>query len=210
MMNLDAFDAFVFDLDGTLIDSEKYHTQAFAEVVFEQSGYALSSGERLEMFTCHSLNFCPILNQRHNLALDPDAILASKRARVREIFKVVLFSGARNFLEKWHGICPFGLAINSSFEFVRHALDESGISPYFKFITTSDDVEQRKPHPEVFDLTFRKLRVSPEKVLIFEDQLIGIQAARSAGAKVMAVDNGQPVKFPADIPVLSWQELLQI
>ena len=209
-MNLTDYDAFIFDLDGTLIDSGKYHAQAFADVVLEQSGYTLSSDERLEVFASHSLSFCPILNQRHNLTLDPDAILVAKRARVREIFKADLFSGARDFLDKWHGLRPFGLATNSPLGFVRRALDEAGISPYFQSVTTADEVKQRKPNPEVFEIAFRKLGVVPGEVLVFEDQLIGIEAAQVAGAQVIAVDNGQSVEFPTDIPILKWKELLKL
>ena len=210
MMNLGSFDAFVFDLDGTLIDSGKYHAQAFSDVVLEKSGYLLSADELLEVFASHSLSFCPILNERHNLSLDPETILVAKRERVREIFKADLFSGARDFLDQWHGKRPFGLATNSPLGFVRRALDEAGISHYFHSITTSDEVKNRKPNPEVFQIAFRKLRSSAESTLIFEDQLIGIEAARSAGAEVIAVDNGQSVNFPIGIPVLSWKELLRL
>ena len=207
-MNLADFQAFVFDLDGTLIDSGKYHAQAFADVVLEASGYRLMPAEHLEFFASHSESFCPVLNERHGLSLDPAAVLASKRVRVTQIFQADLFQGARAFLDKWHGRRPFGLATNSPLEFVQPALEEAEILDYFEVIATSDEVEHRKPHPEIFEVTFRKLGVDPLKTVVFEDQLAGIQAAQSAGARVVAVDNGQPVTFPSDIPVFSWQELL--
>lgn len=207
-MNLSDYEAFVFDLDGTLIDSGKYHAQAFADVVLAQSGYRLTPKEHLEVFAGHSVSFCPVLNERHGLSLDPAAILSAKRTRVKEIFKADLFAGAREFLDKWQGIRPFGLATNSPLAFVQPALREVGIFNYFKCITTSDEVEHRKPDPEIFEITFQKLGADPLKTVVFEDQLIGIEAARASGALVVGVDNGQPVEFPADIAVLSWEDLL--
>jgi beta-phosphoglucomutase len=208
-MKLEDFDAFIFDLDGTLIDSGKYHAQAFADAVLHQSGYELTPAEHLEVFAGHSLSFCPLLNERHGLSLDPAAVLAEKRTRVKEIFKADLFEGALGFLDQWRGRHPFGLATNSPLAFVRPALEDVGIYAYFDSITTADDVNQRKPHPEVFEITFQKLGVDPLKTLVFEDQLIGIEAARLAGAQVVAIDNGQSVVFPPDVPVLTWKELVE-
>jgi HAD superfamily hydrolase (TIGR01509 family) len=208
MRQLEDYEAFIFDLDGTLIDSGKYHAQAFADAVFNQSGYVLTPEEHLEVFAGHSLSFCPLLNERYGLTLDPAAVLAEKRTRVKEIFKADLFFGALEFLDQWREVVPFGLATNSPLAFVRPALEEVGIYNYFDSITTADDVTQRKPHPEVFEITFKKLRIDPLKTVVFEDQLIGIEAARLAGAQVVVIDNGQSVVFPADVPVRTWKELL--
>jgi len=208
MICLTDFHAFVFDLDGTLIDSGKYHSQAFAEVVLEQSGYQLTPEEHLEVFGSHSLSFCPVLNERHGLGLDPEAILMAKRKRVKEIFKAEPFHGALDFIAKWKGKVPLGLATNSPSSFVKPALEDTGLLECFNCITTADDVRYRKPDPEIFEVTFQKLAVDPLKTLVFEDQLIGIEAARSAGAKAVAIDNGQPVDFPSDVPVFKWAELL--
>lgn len=207
-MKLHDYEAFVFDFDGTLIDSGKFHAQAFADAVLAQSGYRLTPAEHFEVFASHSADFCPVLNNRYGLSLDASSVLAEKRGRVKEIFKADLFDGAREFLDKWRGLHLFGLATNSPLEFVFPALAESGLSDYFDCITTADDVAHRKPHPEIFEITFQKLGVDPLKTVVFEDQLIGIEAARTAGAQVVAIDNGQPVAFPVDIPVATWKELL--
>jgi beta-phosphoglucomutase-like phosphatase (HAD superfamily) len=71
-------------------------------------------------------------------------------------------------------------------------------------------VKNRKPDPEIVQVTVQKLQVDPLNTLVFEDQLIGIKAARSAGAKVVAVDNGQPVNYPVDVAVHSWSDLLKL
>ncbi len=207
-VKLGGSDAFVFDLDGTLIDSGKYHIRAFADAVFEASGYRLTPEERREVFASHSMGYCPILNERHGLDLDPERVMARKRERTAEIFVPELFPGAREFLEKWRGKRPFGLATNSPADFVFHALEKLGIVDFFDVVTTVDDVSSRKPDPEIYLKTLERLEVEPARALVFEDQLIGIEAGRAAGAKVLAVDNGQPVAFPSNIPIFTWKALL--
>ena len=208
-MKLREFDAFILDLDGTLIDSGKYHALAFADAVQELSGYILTLDERHEFFATHSTLFSDVLNARHGLKLDSKKVLARKRQRVVEIFETELFDGAHDFLEQWFGKKPMALATNSPLSFVRPALEEAGILKYFDFVTTADEVTNRKPDPEIIKITLQKLKVDPLKALVFEDQLIGIEAAQAAGAWVVGVDNGQPVEFPADVKVYPWKELLK-
>lgn len=207
-MDLWEFEAFILDMDGTLIDSGKYHARAFADAVLEQGGYALTMGEHHEFFASHSKPFAVVLNARHGLSLEPEKVLAQKRKRMDEIFVAELFEGAREFLELWRGKKPMALATNSPLNFARPALEEAGIMEYFDCITTADEILNRKPDPEIIKITIQKLQADPLKTLVFEDQLIGIEAARSAGAQVLAIDNGQSVKFPPDIQAITWQELL--
>jgi HAD superfamily hydrolase (TIGR01509 family) len=203
------FEAFILDLDGTIIDSGKYHAQAYAHAVLEHSGYALTPAEHYEFFGSHSTWFSRALNDRYGLGLDPERVLESKRERMREIFRVELFAGAHEFLSFWQGKRPMALATNSPLGFVQPALEEADMMKYFECIVTSDDVIHRKPDPEIIEYTTQKLRVDPLRTLVFEDQMIGIEAARAAGAQVVAVDNGQPVEFPVDVPVHTWAELLR-
>ncbi len=206
-MHLQDCEAFILDMDGTLIDSGKYHARAFADAVLEQVGYALTPTEHYEFFATHSIPFAGILNERYGLRLDAERVLEQKWQRMRAIFVVELFEGAREFLERWHGEKPMALATNSAASFVRPVLEEAGLTKYFDAVTTADEVANRKPDPEIIEITIQKLGVDPLKTLVFEDQLIGIDAACAAGTRVVAVDNGQPVKFPVDVPVLTWKEL---
>jgi HAD superfamily hydrolase (TIGR01509 family) len=209
-MNLWNFDAFVFDLDGTLIDSGKYHAQAFAHAVLEECGYRLTPGEHHEFFANHSIPFSRVLNNRHGLRLDPERVLEHKRKRMEEIFQTDLFEGAREFLEKWKGIRPMGLATNSPASFVGPALEEADLAGFFDSITTADEVTHRKPDPEMIEIAIQKLQANPLDTLVFEDQLMGVDAALGARAQVVVVDNGQRVVFPETVPVMTWKALLDL
>jgi HAD superfamily hydrolase (TIGR01509 family) len=207
-MRLTDFEALIFDLDGTLIDSGKYHARAFADAVLIQSGYTLTPGEHDEFFASHSIPFAQVLNRRHELSLEPERVLDEKRRRMAEIFVTELFEGVREILERWHGVKPLALATNSPAAFTMPALKQAEIQDLFSCIITSDEVENRKPDPEIFEMTVQKLGVDPLNTLAFEDQLIGIEAARMAGIQVMAIDNGQQVEFPPDVHVSTWKQLL--
>lgn len=207
-MTLDEFDAFILDMDGTLVDTGKFHARAFADAVLDQSGYVLLPHEHHEFFASHSVPFARVLNQRYGLSLDPEKVLKQKRRRMDEIFVAELFEGAREFLDRWYGVRPMALATNSPRRFALPTLEAVGIKSFFEHIITTDDVENRKPDPEMIDLSIHKLQTKPEKTLVFEDQLLGVEAARSAGASVVAVDNGQAVEFPPDVPVATWKEWL--
>lgn len=208
MLKLEQNDAFILDMDGTLVDSGKYHARAFADTVLEQGGYTLTFDEHHEFFASHSKPFARVLNERHGLSLEPDRVLSEKRERMAKIFVAELFEGAREFLAAWHGRKPLALATNSPRSFTLSTLEEAGILDLFDSITTADEVKNRKPDPEIFEIAVQKLGIDPLKTLVFEDQMIGVEAARLAGIPVVAVDNGQPVEFPPDVPVASWKELL--
>ena len=77
-MKLWDYEAFIFDLDGTLIDSGKYHAQAFSDAVLSHSGYALKPEEHHEFFGKHSTWFAETLNERYGLTLDPEVVLKEK------------------------------------------------------------------------------------------------------------------------------------
>jgi HAD superfamily hydrolase (TIGR01509 family) len=204
------YEAFILDLDGTLIDSGKYHARAFADAVLKHGGYELTPAEHHEFFGSHSTWFAMTLNERYGLELDPQSVLESKRTRMQEIFVAELFEGAHDFLSFWRGRRPMALATNSPLHFVKPSLEEAGIGEFFDVIVTADDVSHRKPDPEMIEITLQRMGVDPLRTLVFEDQLIGVEAARKAGTPVVAVDNGQPVEFPVDVPVHTWAELLSV
>jgi HAD superfamily hydrolase (TIGR01509 family) len=70
---------------------------------------------------------------------------------------------------------------------IEVSLDKLGFHGYFREMVTAEDVSHGKPHPEVFLKAAQKIGVSPERCVVFEDAHVGIQAARAAGMKVVAV-----------------------
>ncbi|MBM4152633.1 MAG: HAD family phosphatase, partial [Kiritimatiellaceae bacterium] len=205
---LDDYKAFLFDLDGTLINSEKYHADGFAYAVKMVSGYSLTATERREFFESHTDLFAPILAQRHGLSLDPKALTEHKRNHVQKNFKVELFAGVPAFIEKWRKTMRMALVSNSPRSFVKQALVEAGLIDLFELVITADDVAKRKPDPEMYFLALKTMKLKPEDVLVFEDSPAGVTAAQAADCPVIMIENGTG-RFVDGVSRYTWKELKQ-
>ena len=201
--------AFIFDLDGTLIDSEKYHADGFAFAVEAASGYKITAQERREFFESHTTRYTPVLAARHGLALDVDDVLAKKREYVKTNFKTETFPDALEFVGKWRGKKRMALASNSPLKFVANALEDIGLSNAFETVCTADDVTHRKPEPEMYLLTLRRMNLAPSEVFVFEDSPAGVTAAQSAGCPVVMVENGAG-RAVDGVKKYLWKELSQL
>ena len=205
---LDEYKAFIFDLDGTLINSERYHADGFAYAVETLSGYQLTPAERREFFEAHTNVFTPILSARHGLKLDPDAVLDHKRMHVSRNFKAEVLPGVEAFIGKWRNCMRMALASNSPRHFVKRALVEAQLIDLFEVVTTADDVAHRKPDPEMYELTLKSLNLRPEEVMVFEDSPAGVAAAQAAGCPVVMIDNGAG-RTVEGVAQYTWKELRQ-
>jgi HAD superfamily hydrolase (TIGR01509 family) len=204
--DLKQYKAFVFDLDGTLIDSEKYHADGFAHAVEALSGYRITEAERREFFEAHTSTFVPVLNERHGLKLNVEQALEYKRAHVREHFKTDVFPQAIHFIRKWRERKRMSLASNSPKQFVKNALIEGRMIDLFETVCTADDVTHRKPDPEMYILSLKWLKLEPHEAIIFEDSPAGVKAAQAAGCPVIMIDNksGRSVD---GVEQFTWREL---
>lgn len=210
-MVLDCFGAFVFDLDGTLIDSEKYHVRAFAGAMKEVAGYDLTPADEQEFLGNTSTWLAARLAERHGLHLDPLAVAARKFELLYRDFQAELFPGAEAFVRAWAGRRPLAVASNSPRHFVETALAQTGLRACFSAVTTIDDVQRRKPDPAMLLVTLARLGVAAAAALVLEDTALGVEAARRAGCPVVLVDNGavaQAGAVPREVPVVTWRSLL--
>ena len=204
--NLNQYKAFVFDLDGTLIDSEKYHADGFEQAVEKLTGYRISDMERREFFESHTSTFAPVLATRHGLNLNVDETLDCKRAHVRDHFKTDVFPLAVHFIKKWRGRKRMALASNSPKHFVKNALIEGGMIDLFETVCTADDVTHRKPDPEMYRLVLERLELTPSDVLVFEDSPHGVRSAQAVGCPVVMVETGGG-RVVEGIEKFTWREL---
>ena len=205
---LDEYKAFIFDLDGTLINSEKYHADGFAHAVETLSGYKLTPAERREFFEAHTNIFTPVLAERHGLNLDSSEVLKQKRIHVDKNFEVEILPGVEGFLQKWKGQMRMALASNSPRRFVKQALVEARFIDLFESVITADEVTHRKPDPEMYLLTLKNLGLNPDDVMIFEDSPAGVAAAQAAGCPVVMIENGAG-RSVEGVPQYTWKELKQ-
>ncbi|BBD00796.1 HAD family hydrolase [Sphingobium sp. YG1] len=183
--------AVIFDMDGTLIDTEAAHRRAFAETG-EAIGWPMSDALLLSMVGIHRDENERMLSQH----LGPDFPLARFYAESDALFEaavdagIALRPGALLLLDhlKQAGI-PMALATSTAAPYAQQRLEKSGLLDYFDVIVTRSDVEHPKPHPEPYLLAAQRLGVDPAHIVAVEDSYAGVRSAVAAAmATVMVPD----------------------
>jgi HAD superfamily hydrolase (TIGR01509 family) len=187
----DPIRAVIFDMDGTLIDTEAAHRRAFAETGLAL-GWPMSDELLLSMVGIHRDENERML-ARH---MGPDFPLARFYADSDALFEaavdagIPLRPGALLLLEHLarSGI-PMALATSTAAPYAQQRLERSGLLHYFDVIVTRSDVERPKPHPEPYLLAVERLGVDPAVCVAVEDSHAGVRSASAAGiATVMVPD----------------------
>jgi HAD superfamily hydrolase (TIGR01509 family) len=184
----------LFDLDGTLIDSEPNWFVSDATFV-EHFGGIYDEAWREECVGMGSKNFVVMVKDRFHLKASVEELLALKdrlyletaKGNTRaypEMLKLVKGFAAQGM--------PMAVASGSSLAIIEAVLDEVGIRNLFRGVFSSDEVARSKPFPDVFLLAAAQLGLSPQDVLVLEDSQFGVEAAKAAGMRVCAVPTVWP------------------
>ncbi|MFT3783772.1 MAG: HAD family phosphatase [Nibricoccus sp.] len=185
------FAGYIFDLDGTLVDTMPLHYLAWDEAM-----HAVGLTTRLSDDLFYSLGGVPtkrvaeLIAQHYGLTIDADAVMHNKeKLYLKLVHQAQPIGPVVKFLERVAATHPCAIATGGTPEVALPALDAAGIRSYFKVIVTPLDVPpgRGKPAPDMFLLAAKRLGVPPEQCLVFEDADPGIVAARAAGMKVVHV-----------------------
>jgi len=186
----DGFDAVIFDLDGTLVDSMPVHFMAWSEAlaangvprnVFPEDVFHAMGGRPTKDIVCE-------LNGEHNLTLDAETIsLVKREAFISRIEEVEPNEEVLAFARSLDGKMPMAIASGGSRVVVEKTLQALGLSDLFDEVVTATEVPCGKPAPDVFLQAAKELGVDPQRCLVLEDAPAGIEAAQAAGMKVVAV-----------------------
>ncbi len=177
---------FIFDLDGVIVDTAKYHYLAWKHLADELN--IPFTEEQNEQFKGVSRKRClEILLEWGNLKVTQDQFNAWLGEKNEDYLKYIdtmteeeVLPGVPevlNFLKENN--VPMGLG--SASKNARPILKKVGLIPYFKTIVDGTQVTKAKPDPEVFVIAASDLGLSPENCIVFEDAIAGIEAANSAG-----------------------------
>lgn len=168
----------IFDLDGTLVDSEPQSNQAFLDLLPE---LAETVGELIHRYRGMRLAAVLVdLEGRLGRKL-PESFPADYRRRVAELFdqRLEAMPGAKQMLETLS--CPYCIASAGPPEKIRHSLRLSGLAPYFgDRVFSSYEIGSWKPEPGLFLHAARSLGFAPGRCLVVEDSDSGLMAARAA------------------------------
>lgn len=184
--------AFLFDLNGTMVNDMPYHIAAWHTIV-NQLGAPLSIEDVKHQ--CYGKNdellervFPGRFTMEEKLKLGAD-----KEAVYRVEFKphLKLIPGLDIFLAKAHHqrikMAIGSAAITSNIDFV---LDNTNTRKYFEAIVSADHVKQSKPHPETFIKCANDLKVAPSECIVFEDTPKGVECAQNANMKAIVILTG--------------------
>jgi len=176
---------FIFDLDGVIVDTAKYHYLAWKKLANEL-GFEFTV-EQNEMFKGVSRKRClEILLEIGNKEATKeqfDSWMVEKNQDYLEYINEMDDSEilpdvpkVLDFLKKQH----IPIALGSASKNARPILEKVGLLSYFDVIVDGNNVTKAKPDPEVFLIAAQKLNVSPKNCIVFEDALAGIKAANNA------------------------------
>jgi beta-phosphoglucomutase family hydrolase len=181
--------AFIFDMDGTLVDNMRFHGVAWQQMLLE-NGIEADAQEFL-IKTAGKTNR-EIIPQFFR---DADEVRLSelggrKESLYRELFlpERRAIDGAIEFLEAAQKIgVKMAVATAAPVANMEFILDGLDLRRFFDAITTAADVSHGKPNPEVFLKSAKKLSVEPKHCLVFEDAVNGFEAAHRAGMKSIGI-----------------------
>ncbi|GAA3491357.1 HAD family phosphatase [Streptomyces cremeus] len=195
--------AALFDLDGTLIDSEP-RSQELWRRLFAAHDIALAPALLASFGGRRGADVIAEHLHRFGPGLTPDDLRADLRRLDEEtgLPEVRLKRGARILLTRLRdaGI-PTALVTSGGLTYATHHLTRLGID-HFTTLVTADDVTHGKPDPEGYLLACRRLGVDPRQALVFEDSTAGIQAARASGAACIAVGDPGPAAAAETLAVV--------
>lgn len=191
MIDLAKFDAIIFDMDGTLVDSMGSHLEAWHQVC-DQFGYDF------DLDYMHGLGGVPtkqtvhILNEKFDLDHDPLIVAKYKR----EVWNAMdhsptLIASTAEVFHHYLGSKKIAVGTGAERSHAEELLEKHGLLHHLGALVTANDVTNGKPHPETFLTAAKLIGVAPEKCVVFEDTLIGKQAASAAGMACIFVQNGK-------------------
>lgn len=184
------FDAFLFDCDGTLVDSMPLHHRAWSRS-FVEGGATFEFTWDLFMSRAgmglHET--VAALNTQFGTTLDPVRVVARQRELYRqEIATVLPVVPVLEIARAARGVKPMAVCSGGEGEIVRAQLAAVGALDWFEAVICREDVGRGKPAPDGFLECAARLNVPPSRCLVFEDGILGIEAARAAGMQVVLVD----------------------
>jgi beta-phosphoglucomutase len=183
-------EAVIFDLDGTLIDNNPYHLKAWKQYLLNM-GREVSEDEYKANFNGRTnKDVVEYIYQRKMTDKEAAPYYLDKERMYREIYQpyIAPVSGLLPFLEELHRHnIPMAIATSGIMPNINFTFEHIPIKQYFKEVIYSAHIRKGKPDPEIYERTAEALKVNPGNCVVFEDALVGIQAAKGAGMKVVAV-----------------------
>ena len=191
--------AFLFDLDGVLVDTAKYHYQAW-QAVCNQLGFDLSYVENEKLKGIDRVTSLKILLDLGNVKLPQNEFedwLVKKNQHYLELIDGLtsdeLFEGVLPLFKELKKL-KIKIGLGSASKNARIILDKLQLTSYFDFIVDGTMTTHGKPDPQVFLLGAKGCGVKPENCAVFEDAEAGVEAAITGNMKAIGIGDKKILK----------------
>lgn len=204
--------AVIFDLDGTVLDNEDEYGRAFNKILKSLGVDSGTDYPQVGSIGVHE-NW-PILLEKYKIKTTKtieELAQDTQDAYLAQIDKITLKPGIEKFIKnlKESGIAT-ALATSNNWFIVKEDFDRLKLDNYFDTVVTAEEVNNKKPEPDLFLKAAEKLSIEPSVCLVIEDAPAGVKAAHSAGMKVVGLarnDETEDSLIEADLVVRSYDEI---
>lgn len=191
----------VFDLDGTLIESEQIWADVRRDFVLAHGG-RWNGDAQDRMIGMRTEEWATYIH--HDLGVElPSGTIAGEVVQAmidRLSASVPVLPGAEAALERLGNACVLGLATSANLRVAQTVLEKTGWESRFRVVVSADEVARGKPSPDVYLRAIERLGADPSHAACVEDSANGIRSGRAAGLTVIAIPNRA---FPPDDKSLS-------
>jgi beta-phosphoglucomutase family hydrolase len=182
--------AIIFDMDGVIVDNHQFHLKSWLQF-FEEHGVSMSEKEYKQKVNGRTMGeILPKILGRDMTKEEIRELGGQKEAKYREMYRphIKPAEGLPQFLEELiKNETPFAVATSAPPENVKFTLENTGLRERFTTIIDDTMVSKGKPDPEVYLTAAKALDMPPERCIVFEDAILGIQSGKNAGMKVVGV-----------------------
>jgi len=175
------FAAYLFDCDGTIVDSMPLHYLAWRDALAEWN-CPFPEERHYQFGGMPIIEIVKTLAAEHGIPMPPEQVAERKELLYYEhLPNLKAIPEVLAHIDAQHGRIPFAVVSGSTRESVEASLRATGLEGRFDTLVCAGDYVKSKPDPEPFLMAAERLGVAPEKCLVFEDTQMGIDAAEAAG-----------------------------
>jgi beta-phosphoglucomutase family hydrolase len=187
--------ALIFDLDGTIANTMPNHFTSWRKAVLPY-GIDFNADLFLQLTGMPRKATIEKLNEMFGTKMNPDKVGKVKETHFKTLVdSTEEISVVTDVIRKYHTVMPMSIGTGSTKNGAKKTLEVIGFENYFDIVITSNDILKHKPHPETFLKCAELMGVNPQDCVVFEDGILGMNAAEEAGMMVIDVNDYFKVAF---------------